>query len=57
MISGHPVEDDPGVAQERRALFKKLFPEKQDHFRALFDLGMVPGWRAIVRLDLKEKCE
>ncbi len=50
-----PVERDPDVAQQRRTLFKKHFPERQEHFRALFELGLIPGWRAIVRLDIKEK--
>lgn len=50
-----PVERDPAVAQERRALFKQYFPEWEAHFRALYELGMVPGWRAIVRLEVKSK--
>ncbi len=37
-----------------RALHKERLPEWEPFFRALYELGMVPGWRAIRRIQLKE---
>lgn len=54
-MSLHPEERDPEVAQQRRTLFKQHFPHAVDFFRGLYELGMVPGWRAIVRFEIKEK--
>lgn len=42
-------------AVEMRGMHKQYLPDWEPFFRGLYELGLVPGWRAIVRLDLKEK--
>ena len=49
------TERDRNLAAERAKLFKEHFPHAIEFFRGMYELGMVPGWRAIVRFDIKEK--
>lgn len=42
-------------AAEMRAKHKAWLPEFEGFFKTLYELGLVPGWRAIVKVEQEKQ--